>query len=401
MIHDPAGPPARRGLQPRRPVVRADLVRPAGAHRRDHRPRRHPPARRHPHRRPGHPLLPGVSSSEMFGKVRRGAPDARRRPFYPRSPYGVAKVYGHWITVNYRETLRPARHLAASSSTTRAPAAASSSSPARSPTASPGSSSAWTTELRLGNLDAQRDWGFAGDYVEAMWLHAPAGRARRLRRRHRRDALGARVLRGGLRPRRPRLGGPRRASTSSSCAPPRSTCWSATRAKARDGARLEAHDVASPSWSRMMVDADLELLAGQQRNLTSADRHRLAGGVGAARLLAGLVQVVDPADAHRDRQRRRRRRAARAAHQPRPRHRHLHPRRRHQPRDRAGACAGETWQAMDDARALRRRRPGSASATATSAPTSTAPSACRGRHADRGHRRDRRGVGPRACACCP
>ena len=101
----------------------------------------------------------------------------------------------------------------------------------------------------------------------------------------------------------------------------------------------------------MMVDADLDLLDGQAaRHLR--DRHgRVAGGVGAARLLAGLVQVVDPADDHRRRQRRRRRRAARAAHQPRPRHRHLHAGRRDRTPRRGWGLAGETWQAMDAARA--------------------------------------------------
>src|SRR5687768_2986819 len=109
-----------------------------------------------------------ASSSEMFGKVQQ-VPQNEDTPFYPRSPYGVAKVYGHWITVNYRESYdlhassgilfnhesprrglefvtRKITHTVAQIKLGRA------------------------TELRLGNLDAQRDWGFAGDYVEAMWL---------------------------------------------------------------------------------------------------------------------------------------------------------------------------------------------------------------------------------------
>src|ERR1700720_2519453 len=109
-----------------------------------------------------------ASSSEMFGKVLE-IPQTETTPFYPRSPYGVAKVYGHFITVNYREsynlhatsgilfnheserrglefvTRKITWHAAAIKLGRKA-------------------------ELRLGNLDAERDWGFAGDYVRAMWL---------------------------------------------------------------------------------------------------------------------------------------------------------------------------------------------------------------------------------------
>ena len=109
-----------------------------------------------------------ASSSEMFGKVRE-VPQNEDTPFHPRSPYGVAKVYGHWITVNYRESYglhacsgilfnhesprrglefvtRKITHAVASIFLGR------------------------QRELRLGNLDSMRDWGFAGDYVKAMWL---------------------------------------------------------------------------------------------------------------------------------------------------------------------------------------------------------------------------------------
>ena len=108
-----------------------------------------------------------ASSSGMFGKVAE-SPQTEATPFHPRSPYGVAKVYGHWITVNYRESYglhassgmlfnhesprrglefvtRKISHGAARIALGR------------------------ESELRLGNLDAKRDWGFAGDYVEAMW----------------------------------------------------------------------------------------------------------------------------------------------------------------------------------------------------------------------------------------
>jgi GDPmannose 4,6-dehydratase len=109
-----------------------------------------------------------ASSSEMFGKVQE-VPQTEETPFYPRSPYGVSKLYGHWITVNYRESYdmfavsgilfnhesprrglefvtRKVTHYVAKIKEGR------------------------ETHVPLGNLDAQRDWGFAGDYVRAMWL---------------------------------------------------------------------------------------------------------------------------------------------------------------------------------------------------------------------------------------
>ena len=109
-----------------------------------------------------------ASSSEMFGKVVE-VPQRETTPFYPRSPYGVAKVYGHWITVNYRESYG----LHASSGMLF-----NHESPRRglefvTRKISHGAArikAGLDTELRLGNLDAQRDWGFAGDYVRAMWL---------------------------------------------------------------------------------------------------------------------------------------------------------------------------------------------------------------------------------------
>ena len=108
-----------------------------------------------------------ASSSEMFGKVAE-VPQKESTPFYPRSPYGVAKVYGHWITVNYRESY----NLHASSGMLF-----NHESPRRglefvtrkiSHTAAQ-IALGQTDQLHLGNLDAKRDWGFAGDYVEAMW----------------------------------------------------------------------------------------------------------------------------------------------------------------------------------------------------------------------------------------
>jgi GDPmannose 4,6-dehydratase len=116
-----------------------------------------------------------ASSSEMFGKVRE-VPQTELTPFYPRSPYGVSKVFAHYITVNYRESYdifavsgilfnheSPRRGLEfvtrkVTDGVARIKLGLS-------------------TELRLGNLDAQRDWGFAGDYVRAMWLMLQQERA--------------------------------------------------------------------------------------------------------------------------------------------------------------------------------------------------------------------------------
>ena len=108
-----------------------------------------------------------ASSSEMFGKAAE-VPQTETTPFHPRSPYGVAKVYGHWITVNYRESYG----LHASSGMLF-----NHESPRRglefvTRKISHGAARialGQESELRLGNLDAKRDWGFAGDYVEAMW----------------------------------------------------------------------------------------------------------------------------------------------------------------------------------------------------------------------------------------
>ena len=95
-----------------------------------------------------------ASSSEMFGRVLE-TPQRETTPFYPRSPYGVSKVYGHWITVNYRESY----DLFATSGILF-----NHESPRR------GIELGLTHELRLGNLESTRDWGYAPDYVHAMWL---------------------------------------------------------------------------------------------------------------------------------------------------------------------------------------------------------------------------------------
>ena len=108
-----------------------------------------------------------ASSSEMFGKVRE-VPQRETTPFYPRSPYGVAKVYGHWITVNYRESY----NLFAVSGILfnhESPRRGTEFVTRKISYGAVRIKLGLAKELRLGNLDARRDWGFAGDYVEAMW----------------------------------------------------------------------------------------------------------------------------------------------------------------------------------------------------------------------------------------
>lgn len=109
-----------------------------------------------------------ASSSEMFGKVME-VPQTERTPFYPRSPYGVAKVYGHWITVNYRESY----HMYACSGILfnhESPRRGLEFAPRKIARAVARIKLGKQQEIRLGNLDARRDWGFAGDYVRAMWM---------------------------------------------------------------------------------------------------------------------------------------------------------------------------------------------------------------------------------------
>jgi GDPmannose 4,6-dehydratase len=109
-----------------------------------------------------------ASSSEMFGKVHE-SPQRESTPFYPRSPYGVAKVYAHWITVNYRESFG----LFAVSGILfnhESPRRGTEFVTRKVSDAVARIKLGQQKEVRLGNLEARRDWGFAGDYVEAMWL---------------------------------------------------------------------------------------------------------------------------------------------------------------------------------------------------------------------------------------
>ncbi len=109
-----------------------------------------------------------ASSSEMFGKVQE-VPQKETTPFYPRSPYGVAKVYGHWITVNYRESYN--LHLTSGILFNHESPRRGYEFVTRKVTRHAAMISLkLANELRIGNLDAERDWGFAGDYVRAMWM---------------------------------------------------------------------------------------------------------------------------------------------------------------------------------------------------------------------------------------
>ena len=197
-----------------------------------------------------------ASSSEMFGKVRE-VPQTEPTPFHPRSPYGVAKVYGHYITVNYRESYglyavsgilfnheSPRRGLEfVTRKITDGVARIK---------------LGLADELRLGNLDAKRDWGFAGDYVEAMWLMLQQDEPDGLRR-----SRPARSTRSAS------------SSTSPSRAPgstrPARHAGPAVHAPGRGRpARRRRHQGARPSSAgsrgsfrelvEMMVDADLERL---------------------------------------------------------------------------------------------------------------------------------------------
>lgn len=109
-----------------------------------------------------------ASSSEVFGKVRE-VPQRETTPFYPRSPYGIAKVYGHWITVNYRESY--GMHCTSGILFNHESERRGIEFVTRKVTYGAAKIKlGLAKELRLGNLDSQRDWGFAGDYVRAMWL---------------------------------------------------------------------------------------------------------------------------------------------------------------------------------------------------------------------------------------
>ena len=204
----------------------------------------------------------------MFGKVRE-MPQTEPTPFHPRSPYGVAKVYGHYITVNYRESYdlfavsgilfnheSPRRGLEfVTRKITDGVARIK---------------LGLTDELRLGNLDAKRDWGFAGDYVEAMWLMLQQDEPDGLRDRDRRGALGAGVRRDRLRPRRARPG------RSTSCVDPRFLRPAEVDHLVGDAAKARA---------RARLGAEVELPRagrddGRRRPRAGRERARVGEGLG-------------------------------------------------------------------------------------------------------------------------
>ena len=241
-----------------------------------------------------------ASSSEMFGKVRE-VPQTETTPFYPRSPYGVAKVYGHFITVNYRESYNlfavsgilfnhesPRRGLEfVTRKITDGVARIK---------------VGLTDELLLGNLEAKRDWGFAGDYVRAMWLMLQADEPVDYVIATGREYAVQRVRRPRVRATpastRPTTSRPTRVS----CVRPRSTTWSATRRRRRAELGWEP-EVSFRELVEMMVDADLERLsraaAAAASGLTEAANSRLsiAGATDLRRAVARLplpLSAVQP-----------------------------------------------------------------------------------------------------------
>ena len=235
---------AERGLQPGRPELRADVLEPAGPDRRVHGARRDPNARGRPPGRPDDPLLPGLVARD----VRQGArvPQTEDTPFYPRSPYGVAKAYGHYLTVNYRESYgmfavsgicfnheSPRRGL---EFVTRKVTDGAPRDQAR-----PGRRAAAGQPRRRARL------GLCGRLRSRDVADAPAGRATRLRHRHRRGPHRPRPVPDRLRARRARLRALRRHRPGAPSGRPRSTtCW-ATRREARQRARLGSRRSTSAS----------------------------------------------------------------------------------------------------------------------------------------------------------
>jgi GDPmannose 4,6-dehydratase len=144
-----------------------------------------------------------ASSSEMFGKVRE-TPQKETTPFYPRSPYGVAKCYGHFLTVNYRESYE----MFASSGLLfnhESPRRGLEFVTRKITYAAASIKHGLQEKLRLGNLEARRDWGYAADYVDSNVVDAPTRFAGRLRRGDGRNPQRGRVRHKGIRARRARL----------------------------------------------------------------------------------------------------------------------------------------------------------------------------------------------------
>ena len=209
-----------------------------------------------------------ASSSEMFGKVCE-SPQSERTSFWPRSPYGVSKVYGHWITVNYRESydmfacsgilFNHESPLRGKEFVTR-----------KVTDAVARIKLGVQHELRLGNLDARRDWGFAGDYVRAMWLmlqqDAPDDYVVAMGEMHTvRDLVDAAFDHVGLNPDKYVVLDPaflRPAEVNE-------LCGDATKARTKLGWKPE---VRFPELVAMMVDADLERVGHELEMTTIRNR---------------------------------------------------------------------------------------------------------------------------------
>ena len=186
-----------------------------------------------------------ASSSEMFGNA--PPPQSETTAFHPRSPYACAKVFGHNITVNYRESYG----LHASSGILF-----NHESPRRGETfvtrkitrAVAHIKLGVQQKLYLGNLDARRDWGYAPDYVRAMWLMLQQDTAGRLRCRHRRGSHGARIRGAGIRAAPVWIGRSTWRSTRATSGRPRWITCCADASKARQGAGLGADGEISTNW---------------------------------------------------------------------------------------------------------------------------------------------------------
>ena len=177
----------------------------------------------------------------MFGKVVE-PPQTETTPFHPRSPYACRQGLRPLDDGQLPRGLRPVRRqrhpLQPRVAPPRRDVRHAQDHPGRSPRSSPGPQE----KLYLGNLDAKRDWGFAADYVEAMWLMLQQDGAGRLRHRHRRDALGPGVRRSGVRPASGSTGRSTSRSTRATSARPRSTSCCGDASKARERPRLAAAD---------------------------------------------------------------------------------------------------------------------------------------------------------------
>ena len=186
-----------------------------------------------------------ASTSELYGKVQE-RPQRETTPFYPRSPYAAAKLYAYWITVNYRE----AYGMHASNGILfnhEGPMRGETFVTRKITRAVAGIERGLQEQLYLGNLDAQRDWGHARDYVEGMWLMLQQPEPGRLRAGDRRDAFGARVRRACLRPcraehrvaRQRRGRGGHRCRHRQGCGARRSPLFPADRGRRAAGRRIQ------------------------------------------------------------------------------------------------------------------------------------------------------------------